>query len=153
MAMASRFAEIPEGLQVQPDGSWRVGGVLMIHPPTLRYLKSHLVLDDQGGAFVVDGAQRVPVAVQGPAFEVVSLVIDDARGTARAILDDGSEEVIREDSLGMDPRTGRFHCLARDGRAQAVLSRPAHQTLLAHVGQEGGGFFLLAGSRRLPVRA
>ena len=151
MAMPSRW-EIPEGLTVGPDGSWRVGDLPVIHPPTLRYLKSHLVFEDEG-AFVVDGAQRMPVALGGPPFEVVSLVVDGANGTARAVLDDGSEETIREDSLGMDPLTGRFHCLVRGGHAQAVLSRPAHQTLLAHVGEEGGLFFLQAGSRRLPVRA
>lgn len=152
MAMASRLWEIPEGLTVAPDGSWRVGALHVIHPPTLRYLKAHLVFEE-GGAFVVDGAQRMPVLVEGPAYEVVRLVIDAARGTARAVLDDGSEEDVREDSLGMDPRTGRFHCVVREGRAHAVLSRPAHQTLLAHAGQEGGRFFLQAGGRRLPVRA
>ncbi len=152
MAMPSQFWEIPEGLTVRPDGSWGVGDLHVIHPPTLRYLKSHLVFE-AGGAFVVDRGQRMPIALDGPPFEVVSLVIDGARGAARAVLDDGSEETVREDSLGMDPRTGRFHCVVRDGRALAVLSRPAHQTLLAHVGQEGGRFFLQAGERRLPVRA
>ena len=102
---------------------------------------------------MVDGAQRMPVELDGPPFEVVSLVIDGARGTARAVLDDGSEETVREDSVGMDPRTGRFHCVVRDGRAKAVLSRPAHQTLLAHVEQDGEGFVLQAGERRIPVRA
>jgi hypothetical protein len=147
-----RLWEIPEGLTVGPDGSWRVGDLHMVHPPTLRYLKSHLQIEE-GGAFVVDGAQRVPVTLDGPPFEVVSLVIDAAGGAARAILDDGSEEAIREGSLGMDPQTGRFLCVVRDGRTQAVLSRPAHQTLLAHAGQENGRFFLQAGTRRLPVRA
>jgi len=147
-----RLWENPETLSVRPDGSWRAGALPVIHPPTLRYLKSHLVFE-AGGAFVVDGAQRMPVELAGPPFEVTRLVIDAARGTATAVLDDGSEEVIREDSLGMDPRTGRFQCRARDGRAQAVLSRAAHQTLLAHVGQEAGQFFLQAGERRLPVRA
>ena len=153
MAMPSRLWKIPEGLLVRPDGSWRVGELHVIHPPTLRHLKSHLVFFEAGGAFVVDGAQRIPVELDGPPFEVVSLVIDAARGTAMAVLDDGSEETVREDSLGMDPRTGRFHCVVRDGRAKAVLSRPAHQTLLAHAGQEGGRFFLQAGERRLRVRA
>src|SRR5688500_20206577 len=110
MAMASRLWEIPEGLAVGPDGSWRIGGLHVIHPPTLRYLKAHLVFEE-GGAFVVDGAQRMPVALEGPPFVVVSLVIDAPRETARVILDDGSEETVREDSLGMDPRTGRFHCV------------------------------------------
>jgi hypothetical protein len=145
--------EIPEGLEVRPDGSWRVGDLHVIHPPTLRYLKSHLVVEDEQHAFVVDGAQRVPVELHGPPFEVLSLVIDGRDGSARAVLDDGSEEMVRENSLGMDPVTGRFHCLVRDGRAQAVLSRPAHQTLLANAGQENGRFFLQAGPRRLPVRA
>ena len=149
--MAMQLWKVPEGLAVRPDGSWRVGELQVIHPPTLRHLKSHLVFE-AGGAFVVDGAQRIPVEVDGPPFEVVSLVIDAARGTATAVLDDGSEEKVREDSLGMDPRTGRFHCVVRDGRAKAVLSRPAHQTLLAHVEQDGAGFFLQAGDRRFPVR-
>ena len=152
MVMPARLWEIPEGLTVRPDGSWRVGELHVIHPPTLRYLKSHLVFE-ASGAFVVDGPQRMGVELDGPPFEVVSLVIDGARGTARAVLDDGSEEAVREDSLGMDPQTGRFHCVVRDGHAQAVLSRAAHQTLLAHVGQEDGRFFLQAGARRLPVRA
>jgi hypothetical protein len=144
--------EIPEGLTVRPDGSWRVGELHVVHPPTLRYLKAHLVFE-AGGAFVVDRAQRMPVELGGPPFEVVSLIIDGARGTAVVVLDDGSEETVREDSLGMDPQTGRFHCVVRDGRAQAVLSRAAHQTLLAHAEQDSGGFFLLAGERRIPVRA
>ena len=146
--MAMRLWEIPEGLTVRPDGSWRVGEQHVIHPPTLRHLKSHLVFE-AGGAFVVDGAQRMPVALDGPPFEAVSLVIDAARGTATVVLDDGSEETVREDSLGMDPQSGRFHCVVRDGHAQAVLSRSAHQTLLAHVGQEGGRFYLQAGA---PIR-
>jgi hypothetical protein len=143
---------IPEGLKVRPDGSWRIGDLQVIHPPTLRHLKSHLVFEP-GGAFVVDGAQRMPIEIEGPPFEVVSLLIDGPRGAARAVLDDGSEETVREDSLGMDAQTGRFHCLVREGRAQAVLSRAAHQTLLAHAGQESGQFYLQAGERRLPVRA
>ncbi len=150
--MAMRLFEIPEGLTVRPDGTWRVGELHVLHPPTLRYLKSHLVFEE-GGAFVVDGAQRMPVALEGPPFEVLRLVVDGAQGTARAVLDDGTEEAIREDSLGMDPLTGRFQCVVRGGGAHAVLSRGAHQTLLAHVGQEGGRFFLQAGDRRLPLRA
>jgi hypothetical protein len=152
MAMPARLWEIPSGLTVEPDGSWRVGELHVIHPPTLRYLKSHLVFEE-GGAFVVDGAHRMAVAVGGPAFVASRLVIDGPAGSARVVLDDGSEETIREDSLGMDPTTGRFECTVRGGQARAVLSRPAHQTLLAHVGQEGGSFFLQAGERRLPVRA
>jgi hypothetical protein len=150
--MAMPLWKVPEGLAVRPDGSWLVGDQHVIHPHTLRYLKAHLVFEP-GGAFVVDGAQRMAVAVEGPPFVVTSLVIDAATGTARAVLDDGTEEIIREDSLGMDPLTGRFQCVVRGGEAHALLSRAAHQTLLAHAGEEDGLFFLQAGDRRLPVRA
>src|SRR5262245_44606806 len=52
--------EIPQGLHVCPDGSWRVGEYHVIHPPSLRYFKSHLV-QDNGGAAVIDGEQRIPI--------------------------------------------------------------------------------------------
>src|SRR5215208_5863866 len=41
--MPTRRWQIPEGLRVLPDGSWRVGELQVLHPPTLRYLKAHLV--------------------------------------------------------------------------------------------------------------
>ena len=152
MAMPSRSFEIPQGLAVLPDGSWQVGGQKVVHSKTLRYLKSHLAFEAQG-AFVEDGTQRMEVVVDGPAFEAVSLVIDAARGTARVVLDDGSEEPVQEDSIGMDPRSGRFQCTVRGGRALALLSRGAHQTLLANVRQDADAFYLQAGARRFGVRA
>lgn len=151
MARPPRVWEIPQGLRVTADGRWQVGDYQVLHPPTLRYLKAHLVFED-GGAFVVDGGQRMPVDVGGPAFEVVSLVIDEAEGSVRVVLDDGSEEAIREDALGMDDRTGRFECAVRGGQARALLSRAAHQTLLQRVAEEGGRFVLRAGARLIPVR-
>jgi hypothetical protein len=143
--------EIPEGLRVLPDGSWRVGDFQVIHPPTLRYLKSHLV-EEEGGPYVVDGEQRMPIQVEGPPFEVTTLVLDVAAGTAEAVLDDGSKEPIRETSLGMNEDTGRFECSVRSGRFRARLSRGAHQMLLDNVVEEEGAFFLRVGSRRIPLR-
>jgi hypothetical protein len=143
--------EIPEGLRVLPDGSWRVGDFQVIHPPTLRYLKSHLV-EEEGGPYVVDGEQRMPIQVEGPPFEVTTLVLDVAAGTAEAVLDDGSKEPIRETSLGMHEDTGRFECCVRGGRFRARLSRGAHQMLLDNVVEEEGAFFLRVGSRRIPLR-
>lgn len=143
--------EIPEGLRVLPDGSWRVGDLQVLHPPTLRYLKSHLVEDD-GVAFVADGAQRMPIQVEGPPFEVTTLVLDIAEDKAEAVLDDGSKETIRDTSLGMNEDTGRFECSVRGGRFRARLSRGAHQMLLDNVVEEEGAFFLRVGSRRIPLR-
>jgi hypothetical protein len=142
---------IPEGLQVLPDGSWRVGDYQVLHPPTLRYLKSHLV--EEGGApFVVDGEQRVPIQVQGPPFEVTTLVLDQAAGTAAVVLDDGSKEPVVDASLGMNGETGRFECAVRGGRFRARLSRGAHQMLLDHIVEEDGAFFLQVGPQRIVVR-
>jgi hypothetical protein len=146
-----RHWQIPEGLRVLADGSWRVGELQVLHPPTLRYLKKHLV--DEGGApFVVDGNQRMPIQVEGPAFEVSTLVLDLEKATAEAVLDDGSKEAMRDESLGMNEETGRFECEVRGGRFRARLSRAAHQTLLDNVVEEDGAFFLRVGTERIRLR-
>jgi hypothetical protein len=142
---------IPEGLRVLADGSWRVGELPVVHDRGLVYLKSHLVFEN-GGAFVVDGQRRMPVVVEGPAFEATQLRLDFERGSASVILDDGTEESVTSTSLGMSEATGRFECAVRGGRARAVLSRSAHQILLENVDQEDGFFFLRVGTARIPVR-
>lgn len=149
--MRARRWEIPEGLRVLADGTWRVGDLQVIHPPTLRYLKSHLV-EDGGVPFVVDGDQRMPIQVEGPPFEVVTLVLDEAEGTVVAALDDGSEEAVRDTSLGMNDESGRFECAVRGGRFRARLSRGAHQKLLDSLVEDEGAFFLAVGRRRIPLR-
>lgn len=141
---------IPEGLRVLEDGSWRVGDQPVRHAASLRYLKAHLSLDE--GPAIVDGEKRVPVSLEGPPFEVLRLVVDADRGEWRAALDDGSEEVLADDALGMSEATGRFECAVRGGRARALLSRGAHQALLEAIVEDDGAFFLKAGSRRIRVR-
>lgn len=145
------FWQVPEGVRVLPDGTWRVGGFPILHAPSLRLLKSRLVFDDEG-AFIEDGPKRLPVRVDGPAFEVVSLVLDPQGQEARALLDDGSEEAVTGATLTMNEKTGRFECATRGGRARAVFSRAAHQVLLDNVEEEDGAFFLRVGARRIPVR-
>jgi hypothetical protein len=142
----------PEGVRVSPDGSWSVGEFRIVHLPSLRFLKKRLVFDDDG-AFLVEGPRRLPVAVEGPAFEVVELRLDPVAAEARIVLDDGSEEVVGPDALGTDPRTGRVECLARGGRARAAFSRGAHQALLEHVEEDHGHFYLRVGRRRLAIRS
>jgi hypothetical protein len=138
-------------LRVHPDGSWRVGNVHVIHPPSLRHFKSHLVFEE-AGAFIVDGNQRLRVEVEGPAFEVTSLVVDADREEARVVLDDGSVEAVADQSLGMNRETGRFESRVRGGRAAALLARGPHQVLLEHLEEDHGRFFLRAGQRRIAVR-
>jgi hypothetical protein len=144
------YWQLPEGLRVLPDGAWRVGGFPIVHLPSLRLLKAHLFFDADG-AFIADGAKRMPVVVEGPPFEVVSLVLDRQAEQVRAVLDDGTEETLDGDSLGMNERTGRFECRARGGRARAVFSRAAHQILLDNVVEEGGAFYLRVGRRRIRI--
>jgi hypothetical protein len=142
----------PEGVRVSPDGSWSVGEFRIVHLPSLRFLKERLVFEDEG-AFLVEGERRLPVAVDGPAFEVVELRLDAEAAEARVVLDDGSEEVLGHDTLGTDPNTGRVECLVRGGHARAAFSRSAHQALLPHVEETRGRFYLRVGSRRLAIRA
>ena len=54
-----------------------MGGFAITHEPSLRYLKARLVFED-GGAFLVEGDERVPVIVEGPAFEVTAFRLDEA---------------------------------------------------------------------------
>ena len=142
----------PEGVRVSPDGSWSVGEFRIVHLPSLRFLKERLVFEDEG-AFLVEGERRLPVAVDGPAFQVVELRLDAEAAEARVVLDDGSEEVLGHDTLGTDPNTGRVECLVRGGHARAAFSRSAHQALLPHVEETRGRFYLRGGSRRLAIRA
>ena len=142
----------PEGVRVSPDGSWSVGEFRIVHLPSLRFLKERLVFEDEG-AFLVEGERRLPVAVDGPAFQVVELRLDTEASEARVVLDDGSEQVLGHDSLGTDPNTGRVECLVRGGHARAAFSRSAHQALLPHVEETRGRFYLRVGSRRLAIRA
>jgi hypothetical protein len=151
MASRKRRWQAPEGLRVHPDGSWRVGDVHVIHPPSLRYFKSHLVFEE-GGALIVDGDQRMKVEVEGPAFQVTSLVLDTERGEARVVLDDGTVEKVADDALGMNRETGRFESRVRAGRATALLARGPHQTLLEHLEEDKGRFFLRVGERLIALR-
>jgi hypothetical protein len=143
---------IPQGVRVAPDGTWTVGEFRIVHGPSLRFLKERLVFEE-GGAFLVQGDKRMPVTIEGPAFEVTELRLLPEAGEAVAVLDDGSAETLGPDSLTTDPATGRAECAVRGGRARAAFSRGAHQALLEHVEEAGGRYFLRVGRRRLPIRA
>ena len=142
---------LPEGVRVLADGSWQVGGLPVRHAASLRHLKSCLVFQVDG-AFIDDGQRRLTVEIDGPAFEVVALHLDTETGEARVALDDGSDDPVEAESLSMNHDTGRFESQARGGRARAVFSRAAHQTLIDNLEQEGGAFFLRVGPRRIPIR-
>jgi hypothetical protein len=147
----SALWRLPEGVRVLANGSWQVGGLPIVHAASLRHLKSQLVFEAEG-AFLDDGQKRLAVEIDGPAFEVIALHLDATTGEAKVALDDGSEDAVEADSLSMNPDTGRFESLARGGRARAVFSRAAHQTLIDNLEQEGGTFFLRVGARRIPIR-
>ena len=149
--MVKRRWEIPEGLRVFPDGSWRVGDLHVIHPPSLRHFRAHLV-HEESGDYIVEGDQRMPVEVQGPAFHVVGLVLDREAEEARAVLDDGSVEKVDDQALGMNRETGRFECRVRGGDFRALLVRGPHQILMEHLEEERGAFYLRVGRRRIAVR-
>ena len=143
---------LPKGeLRVLPDGSWHTDGQPVRHEASLRYLKSRLVFEADA-AFIEDGGRRLRISVEGPAYVVTALELHPERGEAVARLDDGSSEALSADSLAMSHRTGRIECLVRKGRARAVLSRSAHQSLLEGVVEERGEFFLVAGPRRFRIR-
>lgn len=142
---------VPEGVRVGPDGAWSVGEFRIVHAPSLRFLKERLVFEE-AGAFVVQGDRRLPVTVEGPAFEVTELRLVPDSGEAHVVLDDGSEETLGPDSLAADMKTGRLECTTRGGRARAVFSRAAYQALAEHVEEVGGRYFLRVGHRLLSIQ-
>ncbi len=142
---------IPEGLRVAPDGTWHVGELPVAHGAALRWLKQHLVFD-AAGAWVRDGDRRLPVRIEGPPLEVLTLRLDPQTGVVRLGLDDGAEETLADGALGMDPESGRFECAVRGGRARARLSRGATQQVLDWVEEHEGGFVLRVGDRTLTLR-
>jgi hypothetical protein len=134
---------------VEADGAWTVGGLPIRHAPSLRELKSKLHFAAEG-AYLMDGPPRLPVALEGPAFEVTRLRLDPDRGEGYVMLDDGTEEPLY--GLGIDGATGRLSCVVREGHARAVLSRGAHQALMEHVKVDDDHWFVAIGLCRLPVR-
>lgn len=147
--LVARKVELPEGLRVDPNGTWWAGDLPVQHEVSLLFFKAHLVFEGEG-AFVVDGERRMPVELKGPPFEVLRLEIDEARGQAFVVLDDGTRELLEDPA--MDEATGRFGCAARAGRTRALLSRGAHHALLDHAEEEDGEFYLRVGLRRLQIR-
>jgi hypothetical protein len=145
----AQFWKAPEGVRVAADGAWTVGGLPIRHAPALRELKSRLHFADEG-AYLLDGRVHLPVALEGPPFEVVRLRLDPDRGEGYAVLDDGTEEPLQ--GLGIDETTGRLCCVVREGQARAILSRAAHQALMELVEVEDQQWFVAIGLRRLPVR-
>jgi hypothetical protein len=145
----AEFWRVPEGVRVAADGAWTVGGLPIRHAPSLRELKSKLHFAEEG-AYLLDGPSRLPIALEGPAFEVTRLRIDPDRGEGYVLLDDGTEEPLY--GLGMDETTGRLCCVVREGNARAILSRGAHQALMELVEVDDDHWFVAIGLCRLPVR-
>jgi hypothetical protein len=145
----AEFWRTPEGVRVAADGAWTVGGLPIRHAPALRELKSKLQFAEEG-AYLTDGRARLPIALEGPAFEVTRLRLDPERGEGHVLLDDGTEEPLY--GLGRDETTGRLCCVVREGQARALLSRAAHQALMELVETDDDHWFVAIGLRRLPVR-
>lgn len=141
---------IPEGLRVLPDGSWRVGDQPVTHARSLRYFKQRLTFEPEG-VFVVDGARRVPITVEGPPLQVEAMTFDADKGETRVKLDDGTDEALADPVVVMNPDTGRFECAVKEGRARAVLCPPAQDSLLDRLEEAGGDFFVAVGERRCRV--
>jgi hypothetical protein len=145
-----RRQAIPDGLRVLPDGSWYAGELPIANSRRLKVLKQRLTFEE-GGAFIVDGAQRKPLVLEGPPFHVDVVTFDEAKGEVRVRLDDGSEEVLSEPVIRMSRETGQLECEVKEGRTRAVFSAAAHDVLLEHLEQDGGDFFVLVGAKRCRV--
>jgi hypothetical protein len=93
----------------------------------------------------------MPIRLEGPAFQVEGLAFDAEKHETRVRLDDGSEEVLVDAMITMNPETGRFECAVKSGRARAVLAQAAQDALLDRLEEDGGDFFVPVGAQRCRV--
>ena len=154
--------EIPERflldgyLSLTPEGQWLYEDEKVEHPGVLRFLSAQLQRTSEGEYWVVNGPQRVFVKVEGAPFQVV--LLEEVNGEFQALLDDGSEELLRLESVSIDEE-GTLYTLVKYGKAGddkdlghlARLSRQAVYALAQFL-EEDEQFYLHLPDRRVTIK-
>ncbi len=126
-------------------------GMEVVHPRIKRYLLS-LMDRDQEGVWVRNSHQQVGVDMEETPFYVEALREEEREGKVflRAILNDGSEEVLDPSTLRIAP-DNKVYCSIKGGRFEALLTLSAYWQLVRYLVQEGEIFYLQLGSKRYPL--
>jgi hypothetical protein len=133
-------------LRIDRDGLWYHEGQEVTHEGILATLREGLLRDAEGHYLQI-GPVRVPVEVDDAPLVVIRAE-DDGDGLA-VILNDGSREPLRPESLRLGPDEVPYASV-KDGRFQARFNRAAAYQLLQRLVDEPerGGVALVLGPRR-----
>ena len=133
-------------LRVAPDGAWYHEDEEVTHEGILASLRDALE-QDGSGFFIRVGPVRVPVEVEDAPVVVVRF--EASAGGFAVVLNDGSRETLRPETLRLGPGEVPY-CRVKDGRFEARFSRAAAYQLLRHVepDETAGRCWLSAGGRR-----
>jgi hypothetical protein len=137
-------------LRIDRDGDWFDDGVEVTHPRVLASLRAGLRRDEHG--YYLQTRDRVPVEVEDVPWVVTR--IEARGGRLRAILNDGTEELVDPAAVRLGPGDVPY-CTVKGGAFEARLSRAATFQLLALAEPEErtGRAVLLVGGRRVVLRA
>jgi hypothetical protein len=141
-----------EEVHVDPRGRWRVGP----QPVTGRVLEfflRHLHFDaDLERYFIRYNNVSYPetryLRHQSPPFRVRAVTFAD--GAATLLLNDGTREPLRAESLRMDGREALF-CAVKSATLPALLEDSARFQVLDRLEERAGGFVLRLNGRQIPL--
>ncbi len=139
-------------------GDWKYEGGDVEHKGVQRFLSHQLQRTAEGEYWVVNGPQRVFVKLEGAPFQITAL--DEQEQQLHALLDDGTSEVLRFETLYIDDEEYLYtkvkYGKAGDSSEQGHLARLSRQAvyILAEYLEtdEGNGtFFVHWQEKRIPI--
>lgn len=139
------------GLSIDLEGRFLHRGEPILHARTLEVLWRSLERQPDGRYLVRIGRESGWVHVEDAPYAVRGVRLD---GEALLLLSDGSEELLRPETLSVD-RDGALHCLVK-GDHRARFARSAQVVLGLALEEDpaaAGGYALSLGGRRWPVGA
>lgn len=144
-----------ERITLDADGRWRHEGE-PIDNPRIAELFHRSIERTPGGTYLLRvGPFAYPVEVEdAPYFVRRAMISDDPSEPVpvRLWLSDGSEEPLDLASLRYVPGRGFYCRIERRGQAfGARFSRPAYYALADYIEEDGDGYALVLGSRRIAV--
>ncbi len=143
-------------LRVTRHAEW-LHGDAPLHPRVAELFARHVVPRVDGSYLLKIGFDEQPLEVDGTAFFVRRVELDERDGalaSASVCLSDGAVEPLACESL-MQGEDNALYCrIERHGLSVPArfLSTP-YNALMAHADLDDGGAVLVAGGRRWPIRA
>lgn len=137
------------GLSIDRGGRVWHQGQEVTHPRLRQALLRWLDVRDDGKDIVrLDELRYAYVDVEDAHLRAVSARWDGDR--VWLVLDDGTEEELRYDSLSL-AADGGLCCRVRGGKLRGRLTTVAHAVVAERIEEDGGGFVLPAAGDRWPI--